>query len=80
LVPVATDVGDCRLMIGDTGFIAPAGDVDALAAALARAAQGVRDGGGAAARARVLDRFALAHALDAFRGAYCGLVGLPCAA
>jgi glycosyltransferase involved in cell wall biosynthesis len=80
LVPVATDVGDCRLMIGDTGFTAPAGDIEALAAALARAAQAARDGGGMAARARILDRFALPRALDAFRDAYGRLAGEPCAA
>lgn len=80
LVPVATDVGDCGLMIGDTGFTTPAGDAEALSAALLRAAERARDGGGIAARARVLDRFTLPHALDAFRNVYCGLVGIPCAA
>ncbi|MEZ5667617.1 MAG: glycosyltransferase [Alphaproteobacteria bacterium] len=80
LVPVATDVGDCRDIVGETGFVARAGDVAGLAEALAAAAAAARAGGGGAARQRILDRFALPLAVAAFRDAYAGLIAAPCAA
>ena len=70
LVPVATDVGDCRAVIADTGTIVAAGDDDGLARAVAAvAAQDVagRREIGARARARVVDAFGLATARTEYR-------------
>lgn len=53
LVPVVTDVGACRAIVGDTGFIAPPRTAGKLAEALARAVQAVTaDDGTARRRAR----------------------------
>ena len=73
LVPVATDVGDARILVGDTGFIAPPRDVEALADALRAAADAARAGGGTAARQRIVDAFSLPVALRAFRDVYAAL-------
>jgi glycosyltransferase involved in cell wall biosynthesis len=71
LVPVATDVGDARLIVGDTGEIVPVRDPDALARALSRAAgrsdlaaRKVR------ARARIVENFTLERAVDRFAALY----------
>ena len=70
LVPVATDVGDCRAVIADTGSVVAAGDVDALASAVAAvAADDVtgRRARGAGARARVEEVYGLAAARVEYR-------------
>ncbi len=59
---VATDAGDSRRLVGEGGWIVPVGDPDALAAALTDLSAMPRDDSrarGAAARARIEDRFAL---------------------
>lgn len=64
LMPVATDVGDARAIVGDTGFVVPPRDPRALADAIAAAlAERVR---GAAARARIVERFTLGAAAAQF--------------
>ncbi|MBM3585029.1 MAG: glycosyltransferase [Alphaproteobacteria bacterium] len=64
LVPVATDMGDARAIVGETGFVVPPRDPVALARAIGAAlAEPVR---GAAARARVLERFTIAAAAERF--------------
>ena len=60
---------------GVQGLLVPVGDVDALAAALARYAQdaGLRSNHGVAARARVEDRFSLRAMVAAYGALYDGL-------
>ena len=79
LVPAATDVGDCRQMIGDTGFLSAPGDVGGLVDILTRAAASARNGGGAGARQRIVEAYALPRALNAFRDAYVDILRAPCA-
>jgi glycosyltransferase involved in cell wall biosynthesis len=73
LIPVATDVGDARPIVGDTGHVVAPRDVEALASAIRetaaltpaeRAAMGLR------ARTRIVDRFSLQHAVDAYQRLY----------
>jgi len=73
LVPIATDVGDARTIIGDTGHIIPARDANALMKALAvetpisaaeRRARGLR------ARARIVERFTLDQAAERYERLY----------
>lgn len=59
---VATDVGDARRVIGDTGAVTPPGDHVALARAMlemVQAGSGERVRRGAAARARIEERFSI---------------------
>lgn len=59
---VATDVGDSRLVVGDTGIIVPPGDSQAMATALARMARmtaGDRRMLGNAARERIETHFSI---------------------
>lgn len=59
---VATDVGDSRLLIADTGRVVPAGDHQKLAAALIELAQmpsSVRQSSAIEARQRIIEEFSL---------------------
>lgn len=72
---VATDVGDARRIVGDTGLIVPPGDPEALAGAWARLlAMPATDLAalGAAARRRVRECFSLDHAVAGYRALYLG--------
>ncbi len=72
---VATDVGDARRIVGDTGLIVPPGDPEALAGAWARLlALPTPDLAalGAAARRRVRECFSLDHAVAGYRALYLG--------
>ncbi len=76
LVPVATDVGDAQLIIGDTGRIVARRDPAALKAAIATEAAfapAERKRRGAKARERVLSHFSLAQAVDAYERLYLSL-------
>jgi glycosyltransferase involved in cell wall biosynthesis len=71
LVPIATDVGDARRIIGDTGHIVPPGDADALAATIAQECQSTnRVVKGLRARARIVENFSLAQAVEAYTRLY----------
>jgi len=62
LVPVVTDVGDSRMLIGDVGTVAPPQDPAALAEALISAVRlppAVRSDAGGRARSRVLESFSV---------------------
>jgi glycosyltransferase involved in cell wall biosynthesis len=73
LVPIATDVGDARLIIGNTGSVVPPSDFAALSAALAAEAQitaSERGARGAAARQRIVSHYAIEQAIDAYEQIY----------
>jgi glycosyltransferase involved in cell wall biosynthesis len=76
LPAVASDVGDARRIVGDTGLIVPPGDSPALATAIgnlldepleARAARRL------AARARIEREFSLARMVSAQQALYASL-------
>ena len=69
LVPVATDVGDARRIIGDVGYIVPVRDPGAFAQAVGAVAalpKDERSRKGALARDRILSNFALDLAADRY--------------
>jgi glycosyltransferase involved in cell wall biosynthesis len=75
LIPVATDVGDARAIVGDTGTIVPPGDSRALAEAIAAQAAlqpEERRRAGRRARARIEAYFAPEKAIEAFARLYTG--------
>lgn len=71
LVPVATDVGDARLIVGDTGQVVPIRDPEALARAIAaEASRPDRDERKSRARARMVENFTLDRAIERFAQLY----------
>jgi glycosyltransferase involved in cell wall biosynthesis len=73
LPAVATDVGDARLIIGDTGILVPPNDPPALAAAiraLSRETEAARAERGARARARIVENFSMARAVERYQELY----------
>ena len=73
LVPIATDSGDARLIIGDTGAVVATGDASALASRIAAEAAATpeqRHARGLAARARIEQEFPLHRAVNAFARLY----------
>jgi glycosyltransferase involved in cell wall biosynthesis len=81
LIPVATDVGDAREIIGNAGYVVAPGDVASLAGALAAAASGPaadRFARGLKARARIVGQFPLSMMIDAYARLYdSGCAALP---
>lgn len=70
---IATDVGDSRIIIGDTGKVVPPGDHEALAAAtvsLLSLTKDARTKLGAQARTRILERFSIAKVTDRYLSLY----------
>lgn len=69
---VTTEVGDAALIVGDTGWVVPPRDPDALASAIATAIDEFRDtttwqARGAASRRRIEQHFSLQRMVDAYR-------------
>jgi glycosyltransferase involved in cell wall biosynthesis len=76
LPAVATDVGDAKLIVGDTGLVVAPESPNALAAAIrtltgesatARAARGTK------ARARIVENFAMRHVIQRYAELYASL-------
>jgi glycosyltransferase involved in cell wall biosynthesis len=79
LPAIATNVGDAKLIVGDTGLVVPPENSTALAAAirtLAREPEIARAVRGAKARARVVENFTMTHAIQRYMELYASL-GLP---
>ncbi|MFN0043913.1 MAG: glycosyltransferase [Alphaproteobacteria bacterium] len=73
LPAIATDVGDARAILGDTGIVVPARDRAALAHAIGRITtlpRAERQALGRAARRRIADEFPLARAAERFAVLY----------
>jgi glycosyltransferase involved in cell wall biosynthesis len=76
LPAVATDVGDAKLIIGDTGLVVPPQDPAVLAAAirqLAGESASARAERGSRARARIAENFTLDHAIQCYVELYASL-------
>lgn len=70
LVPIATDVGDCRRAIGDTGLVVGPADPTALATAVSQVcalSTDERSARGTRARDRIIENFAMDVARDEYR-------------
>jgi len=68
LPAVATDIGDARFIVGDTGVVVPPQSPEALAAAirtLAAESAPLRADRGSRARARIVENFSMRHAVQA---------------
>jgi glycosyltransferase involved in cell wall biosynthesis len=73
LPAIATDVGDAKLIVGDSGLIVPPGDAPALAAAirsLSREPAPACAERAAKARCRIVKGFALTAAIRRYRELY----------
>jgi glycosyltransferase involved in cell wall biosynthesis len=73
LAPIATDCGDARLIIGETGVVIAIGDASALARRIAAEAASTpeqRHARGLAARARIEQEFPISRAIGAFARLY----------
>ncbi|SDB62216.1 Glycosyltransferase involved in cell wall bisynthesis, partial [Desulfonatronum thiosulfatophilum] len=76
---VATDVGDCADIVGDTGRIVPPRNPDALAGAIRELVEMGGEGRkqlGRAARERVRERYELGSVVKRYEGLYEDVVGL----
>jgi glycosyltransferase involved in cell wall biosynthesis len=75
---VATDIGDCRMIVGDTGTIVPPGDLAALVAACERlldAGPATREQLGQNARQRIANQFSLERTAEVYADLYRWLAG-----
>jgi glycosyltransferase involved in cell wall biosynthesis len=80
LVPVATDVGDARAIIGDTGTVVPPRSPSDLAGAIRTELAAGYDAllaRGAAARERIVNKFSIEKAADRFEAIYRGTDAIP---
>jgi len=80
LPAVATDVGDAKLIVGDTGLVVPPESPDALAAAirtLAAESATARAERGGRARARIVENFAMPRAVQRYVDLYESLGSSP---
>lgn len=70
---VATDVGDCAYIIGDTGYIVPVGDMDGLASgveSMLKLPRTQKAALGKKARARVASKFEIGHVVRRYQDSY----------
>jgi glycosyltransferase involved in cell wall biosynthesis len=77
---VATDVGDCAEIIGDTGVVCPEGDAGALASgiiSLAKLGTEDRRSLGQRARARIVANYSLTSIAQRYWDAYSSVSGIP---
>ncbi|HEY7247953.1 MAG TPA: glycosyltransferase [Xanthobacteraceae bacterium] len=73
---IATEVGDARLIVGETGMVVPCEDAPAMAAAiktLAEEPMTARAARAAKARMRIVENFALSAAVERFAALYASL-------
>jgi glycosyltransferase involved in cell wall biosynthesis len=80
LPAIATDVGDAKLIVGDTGVVVPPEDPVALAAGirtLAGESAAARAERGARARAHIVENFALTGAVERHVQLYASLASSP---
>jgi glycosyltransferase involved in cell wall biosynthesis len=73
LIPVATDVGDARDLVGETGFVIPPGDMHALLQVLEVSTeidQHQRDALAMRARNRIIEQFSRAKSIDRYAKLY----------
>ena len=73
LVPIATDVGDARLIVGGTGHVVAPRDSAAFAGAMAEVSASSpadRTARGRHARSRIVERFSLRQAVDTYEQLY----------
>jgi len=80
LPPIATNVGDAAVIVGDSGAMVPPGDHEALAKAIRAMVQETSDqraARGARARARIASRFSLQLAQQRFNEVYAALMEAP---
>lgn len=73
LVPVVTDVGDARPIVGETGYVVAPRDVRALVSAIRKTAAltlAERTALGLRARARIEEKFSLQRSVDAYERLY----------
>jgi glycosyltransferase involved in cell wall biosynthesis len=76
LPPITTDVGDAKVIVGDTGFVVPPENPAALAAAirtLASESPAARGQRGIRARARIVENFAMPQAIKRYVELYASL-------
>ncbi len=72
LLPIVTDVGDARRIVGDTGRVVPPADPSALASTIAQECASPQDlaAKGLRARARIVENFSVAKFVDAYTRLY----------
>lgn len=74
---VTTNVGDAALIVGETGWVVPAGSPDALASALLESLDSLTDASGwmtrkQQARQRIVDKFSLERMVNAYQLVWLG--------
>ena len=77
VVSVATDVGDVRKVLGDTGILVPPSDSEALMAALAKMVAMPREerrNAGKKARKRIVENFSLDATVQRYKSLYTSLM------
>ena len=74
---IVTEVGDAGLLVGDSGFVVRAGDIDALSDAILKSrhlSEQQLTELGILARSRILDHFSLNHISKMYVDTYMGAI------